>query len=98
MFSKEIGSLFGLRHSSHPILDTGQVPLSGGVVVLNFCVILSQEDHVAWVVRQLLRGKENVNKGAASKRVAAAKPEKRLSWVTARAASMSTFTLTLCPM
>ena len=82
--------MFGLRHSSHPILDTGQVPLLGCVVVLNFCVILAQENHIAGVASQLLRGEENVKKGAkGSKRVTAAKPEKRLSWVTARVAGLS---------
>ena len=88
MFPKEIGTLYGLRLRSHPILGTDQVPLAGCAIVLYFGVILAQEGDVA---PQLLWREENVNKGAESKKVAAAKPEKRLSWVTARAASMGAF-------
>ena len=82
MFAKEIGELGGSRHSCHIRRCMSQHPLAACVVVLNSGGSIAQQDHVAGVARQLLWGEKFVDHGRAE----ASQPEKRLGWVTARAA------------
>ena len=82
MFAKKIGELGGPRNGRHIRIGIGQDPLCGCVVVLYSGGILTQDDHVARVVRQLLWREEIVNQGRAE----ATQPETRLGWVIAGAA------------
>ena len=83
MFAKEIGELGGLRHGGHVVQGISQHPLTVCVVVLNSVGQLPQQDHVARVARQLLWREHVVDQG---QRTESTQPEKRLGWVTARAA------------
>ena len=59
--SKEIRKLGGSRHSVQLRPSVSQDPLAGCVVVLNFGGPISQDDHVARVVRQLLWREDSVD-------------------------------------
>ena len=63
MFAKKIGELGGSRHGGHIRHGISQNPLAGCVVVFNSGGVITQDDHVAIVFRQLLWGKEFVDQG-----------------------------------